>query len=128
LTFPPHGSPTSDSQAPHSGTLQKDMADALGVREGIPVAVGTNDMASAQAGAGNFEPGCIMDTAGSSDMVSILTDQPVVHPRYYLRNSAIPGLWQIYATTAGGFALDWFYGQFCGRWRPIRSTAHTWKK
>ena len=95
------------------GTLQKDMADALGVREGIPVAVGTNDMASAQAGAGNFEPGCIMDTAGSSDMVSILTDQPVVHPRYYLRNSAIPGLWQIYATTAGGFALDWFYGQFC---------------
>lgn len=95
------------------GTLQKDMAEALGVREGIPVAIGTNDMASAQAGAGNFEPGCIMDTAGSSDMVSILTDQPVVHPRYYLRNSAIPGLWQIYATTAGGFALDWFYGQFC---------------
>lgn len=95
------------------GTLLPDMAHALNVRAGIPVTIGTNDMASAQAGAGNFEPGCIMDTAGSSDMVSILTDKPVVHPKYYLRNSAIPGLWQIYATTAGGFALDWFYEQFC---------------
>lgn len=45
-------------------------------------------------------------------MVSILTDRPVVDPRYYLRTSATPGLWQIYATTAGGFGLDWFHEQF----------------
>jgi sugar (pentulose or hexulose) kinase len=68
-------------------------------------------MAAAQVGAGNVEPGCIMNTAGSSDMVSILTDRPVVNPHYYLRNSALPGMWQIYATTAGGFALDWFHEQ-----------------
>ncbi len=93
------------------GRLRPQVSARLGLRSGVPVAVGTNDMAAAQVGAGNVRPGCIMDTAGSSDMVSILTDRPVVNPRYYLRNSALPGLWQIYATTAGGFALDWFHQQ-----------------
>jgi sugar (pentulose or hexulose) kinase len=93
------------------GKLLPHMAERLGVKAGVPVAVGTNDMAAAQVGAGNVEPGCIMNTAGSSDMVSILTDRPVVNPHYYLRNAALPGMWQIYATTAGGFALDWFHEQ-----------------
>jgi xylulokinase len=95
------------------GTLRAEEATRLGLRAGTPVAVGTNDMAAAQSGAGNEEAGCIMNTAGSSDMVSILTDNPVTSPHYYLRNAALPGLWQIYATTAGGFALDWFREQFC---------------
>jgi len=46
-------------------------------------------------------------------MVSILTDKPAVNPEYYLRNSALPGIWQIYATTAGGFAIDWFAKELC---------------
>lgn len=95
------------------GKLLPEMAKKLGLRDGLPVAVGTNDMAAAQMGAGNKTPGCIMNTAGSSDMVSILTDKAITNPRYYLRNSALPGLWQIYATTAGGFGIDWFYEQFC---------------
>ena len=94
------------------GKLVADVARFLGVRRGVPVAIGTNDMAAAQVGAGNTEAGCIMNTAGSSDMVSILTDTPTVNPHYYLRNAAFPGMWQIYATTAGGFALDWFHSQF----------------
>lgn len=95
------------------GALRPEEADRLGVPAGIPVAVGTNDMASAQMGAGNDRAGRVMNTAGSSDMVSILIDRPVTHPEYYLRNAALPGLWQIYATTAGGFGLDWFHEQFC---------------
>ncbi|HHT24077.1 MAG TPA: FGGY-family carbohydrate kinase [Clostridiaceae bacterium] len=95
------------------GTLLPEQAEKLGLPSGIPVAVGTNDMAAAQVGAGNTESGCIMNTAGSSDMVSIITDKPVTNPHYYLRNAAIPGLWQIYATTAGGFGIDWFFEQFC---------------
>lgn len=95
------------------GALRAEEADRLGLRAGIPVAVGTNDMAAAQSGAGNERAGAVMNTAGSSDMVSILTDRPVTSPNYYLRNAALPGLWQIYATTAGGFALDWFREQFC---------------
>ncbi len=95
------------------GALKPEEATRMGLRGGIPVAVGTNDMAAAQMGAGNEAAGCVMNAAGSSDMVSILTDRPVISPNYYLRNSALPGLWQIYATTAGGFAVDWFYNQFC---------------
>ncbi|MDR2896049.1 MAG: hypothetical protein LBV30_05305 [Propionibacteriaceae bacterium] len=95
------------------GTLRPSEADRLGVPAGIPVAIGTNDMAAAQMGARNDRAGQIMNTAGSSDMVSILTDRPVTSPDYYLRNSALPGIWQIYATTAGGFAIDWFYEQLC---------------
>lgn len=95
------------------GTLLPQVAARFGVPAGIPVAVGTNDMASAQMGAHNDRAGRIMNTAGSSDMVSILIDKPVTNPGYYLRNSALPGIWQIYATTAGGFGIDWFFEQFC---------------
>lgn len=95
------------------GKLRKEIAERLGVPAGIPVCVGTNDMASSQMGAGNKSAGAIMVTTGSSEMVSILTDVPKVNPNYYLRNAALPGLWQIYATTCGGFGVDWFYEQFC---------------
>lgn len=95
------------------GTLVRQEAARLGVRAGLPVAVGTNDMAAAHVGAGNVAAGAVMNTAGSSDMVSVLVDRPVTDPRYYLRSSALPGLWQIYATTAGGFALDWFRRELC---------------
>lgn len=95
------------------GSLIPAVAVRLGVPSGIPVTIGTNDVASAQMGAKNSRPGCIMNTAGSSEMISILTDHPIGNPHYYLRNAALPGLWQIYATTAGGFAVDWFYSLFC---------------
>ena len=95
------------------GSLLPAMAEKLGVRAGIPVAVGTNDVAAAQMGAHNARAGEMMNTTGSSEMDSILTDKPAVNPEYYLRNSALPGIWQIYATTAGGFAIDWFYDQLC---------------
>lgn len=95
------------------GTLLPEMAGKLGVRAGLPVSVGTNDVAAAQMGAKNSRAGEMMDTAGSSEMISILTDVPQVNPHYYLRNAALPGLWQIYATTAGGFAVDWFYKELC---------------
>lgn len=95
------------------GALLPEMADRLGLKAGIPVAVGTNDVAAAQMGAGNRLPGEMMNATGSSEMISILTDKPVTDPEYYLRASALPGIWQIYATTAGGFAVDWFRRELC---------------
>lgn len=95
------------------GKLLKTVADRLGVREGIPVCIGTNDVAAAQMGAGNKKAGDIINTTGSSEMVSILTDQPKANSDYYLRNAALPGLWQIYVTTCGGFGIEWFHKQFC---------------
>ena len=96
-----------------TGNLVPEMAEMMGVPAGIPVAMGTNDVVAAHAGAGNDRAGQILNTAGSSDMVSILTDAPKLNPNYYVRNAGVPGLWQIYATTSGGFAVDWFYKEFC---------------
>lgn len=96
-----------------TGGLLPNIAELMRVSAGIPVAMGTNDMSAAQIGARNTSAGQSLNTAGSSDMISILTDKPITNPRYYLRNSATPGIWQIYATTSGGFSIDWFYKEFC---------------
>jgi sugar (pentulose or hexulose) kinase len=94
------------------GRLSPEAARICGLKPGIPVALGTNDAASAQVGAGNTKAGAILNISGSSEMISVLSALPRIDDRYYLRCSATAGLWQIYATTAGGFALDWFRKEF----------------
>ena len=96
-----------------AGGLTQKYAKLTGIPEGTPVALGTNDAAAAQIGAGNRKSGGILNISGSSDMVTILTDKPIVNYKYYTRAFCIPGLWQYYVTTAGGFAVDWFREQFC---------------
>ena len=96
-----------------AGKLNAKYAALTGIAEGTPVALGTNDAAAAQLGADNGTSGDILNISGSSDMVSILTDKPVINEKYYTRAFCLPGLWQFYVTTAGGFAVDWFREQFC---------------
>ncbi len=94
------------------GGLKPEIAAQCGLKPGIPVALGGNDAATAQVGAGNTHSGEILNISGSSEMVSILSDTPKVNDKYYLRRSATPGLWQIFAITASGFAIDWFREEF----------------
>ncbi len=94
------------------GGLKPEIAAQCGLKAGIPVALGGNDAATAQVGAGNTHSGDILNISGSSEMVSILSDTPKVNDKYYLRRSATPGLWQIFAITASGFAIDWFREEF----------------
>lgn len=94
------------------GTLTKKAADLMGLKEGIPVTLGTNDATIAQIGCGNTQEGDILDISGSSEIVSIISDKAVVSDYYYLRNAATPGKWQIFAITIGGFAIDWFRKEF----------------
>ena len=94
------------------GGLKPEIAAQCGLKAGIPVALGGNDAVTAQVGAGNTHSGDILNISGSSEMVSILSDTPKVNDKYYLRRSATPGLWQIFAITASGFAIDWFREEF----------------
>ena len=89
-----------------------EMAEKLGVGRNTMVNLGTQDVASALAGAGADKKGQILCISGSSEMIAILTDKPVTNDKYYLRNSGIKGLWQVFSITTGGFAIDWFRDQF----------------
>ncbi len=89
------------------GNLNNQEIISLGIKKGIPVCMGTNDIAAAQIGADNNSAGDILQVSGSSDMISILTDKPVTNQSYYLRCSANENLWQIFAITSSGFALEW---------------------
>lgn len=94
------------------GSLKKEVSNLTGLKEGIPVVLGSNDAATAQIGAGNEKSGDTLIISGSSEMVSVITDNPVIDDRFYLRNAITPGKWQFYATTVGGFAVDWFRKEF----------------
>lgn len=94
------------------GVLNKKMAELTGLSEGIPVLLGSNDVATSLVGAGNTHEGDILNVSGSSEMISIISDKPIISDKYYLRNAVTPGKWQIYATTLGGFAIDWFRREF----------------
>lgn len=96
-----------------AGNLCKEVANLTGLREGIPVALGSNDAATAHIGADNFNAGDVLDISGSSEILTILTDKPIMNKKYYLRNAVTPGLWQIFAISTGGFAVEWFRQEFC---------------
>ena len=95
-----------------AGTLTKEISELTGLYEGIPVALGTNDAASTQVAVSNTNAGDILIISGSSEMISIISDKPIVNDNYYLRNAITPGKWQIFAITIGGFAIDWFRKEF----------------
>lgn len=95
------------------GYLTKEISSLTGLKEGIPVAVGSNDAATAQIAANNENEGDILNISGSSEMISIISEKPIVNPSYYLRCAVTPGKWQFYAITIGGFAIEWFKNNFC---------------
>jgi len=95
------------------GNITPGFAKMSGLRAGVPVALGTNDVASSLVGAGCTRPGSALNVCGSSEMVSVVTDVPAVNNAYYLRKAAIEGQWQYYSTMVGGFGLEWFRKQFC---------------
>lgn len=94
------------------GKLKKEIAALTGLKEGIPVVLGSNDAATAQVGAGNVNAGDVLNISGSSEILTIITDKPVLNKKYYIRKAVTEGKWQIFAITTGGFAIEWFRSEF----------------
>jgi xylulokinase len=88
--------------------LGKEVAGITGLCEGIPVALGSNDAAIAQVGAGNVNSGDALNISGSNEIITIITDKPILNNKYYIRKAVTPGKWQVFAIIAGGFAIEWF--------------------
>jgi xylulokinase len=94
------------------GGLKTEIARELGIRQGVPVMLGSNDAATAILGAGIEKEGDILNIAGSNEICTILTEKPIVSDGYYLRNSLYENKWQIFSINIGGFAIEWFRKQF----------------
>jgi len=95
------------------GHLSKEAAEETGLRSGIPVIMGANDTTSAAFGAGAVNNGDILNISGSSEIVTVTTDNPIPNESYYLRTSMEADKWLYLTITVGGFAVEWFRKEFC---------------
>lgn len=93
--------------------LRRELAAQWQARRPVYVWMGTHDVSAAQVGCGNTEPGKLLITSGSSEMLSLLCRHPTPNAAFYTRRAATKGLHQVFGITLGGFALEWFYQQFC---------------
>jgi autoinducer 2 (AI-2) kinase len=93
------------------GSLRRDAADALGLRPGIPVAVGGGDTQCGLLGAGVVAPHSLAAIAGTTTPVEIVLDEPRTdrEGRLWSGHHVLPGRWVLESNAgATGEALDWF--------------------
>ncbi len=95
------------------GRISREVSALTGLRESMSIVMGSNDSAAGAYGAGAVSPGDIMNISGSSEIMTITTDNPVPHPRLYCRTSVEEGMWLYLSITVGGFAIEWFRKNFC---------------
>ena len=96
------------------GKLEKGIASAIGLTEGIPIVIGANDTTCAAVGAGVTEPGGLMNTSGTVEIMVLCLDRPLVDKDHLLRTHAYPNRWlAMRIVGAGGASLEWFRNSFC---------------
>ena len=89
------------------GGLTERVANQLGLSAGIPVLVGAGDYPTALLGSGACETGLGSDVTGTSTIMTIIHDNPVMHPN--VSNLLEPsGNWGSFTLLdAGGDAIRW---------------------
>ncbi|NWF92735.1 MAG: hypothetical protein HXY46_07445 [Syntrophaceae bacterium] len=96
------------------GDLDKTVATSIGVPAGIPVVIGANDTTCAAVGAGVTEPGRLMNTTGTTEIMVLCLDQPLAGKNHLLRTHAYPNRWlAMRIVGAGGGSVEWFRRNFC---------------
>jgi xylulokinase len=89
------------------GTVTSDAAQATGLREGTPVLVGGADYALSMLGSGVYGPGLGSDITGTSSIITVIADTPMLHPEVSNMVSA-EGLWgRFMLLDSGGDAVRW---------------------
>lgn len=74
---------------------------------GIPVVAGTSDMAASLLGSGVYEPGTASDSTGTSTLITVVSEQPLLHPRVNNLHLANPTWGGFTILDAGGDAVRW---------------------
>ena len=111
LQLDPRMLPPVRGSAGVTGTLTADAAEALGLRQGIPVVGGGADNAAAAVGSGVVEQGAMQASIGTSGTMLAPIERPRVDPgmRLHLFNHAVADRWyQMGVVLSAGAALAWF--------------------
>jgi xylulokinase len=74
-----------------AGALSQEGARLCGLRQGIPVAVGTGDDYASPLGAGMVEPGGVACISGTAEVVGGLSRQPLLDPAGLVETHCYPG-------------------------------------
>jgi xylulokinase len=90
-----------------AGVLRPAVARSLGLPSGIEVMVGVIDTSAAFLGAG-AEPGRILNSIGTTDVIALASTHPRPHPRLLTRELGAGPLWlSVYTIAAGGGSVEW---------------------
>lgn len=96
------------------GKVSSKASQVTGLPAGIPVAMGGADTACSAFGSGITESGQVFETTGTSDVISVCSDQPRFDIRLMNRCHVVPDRWLLMgAMVAPGAAYQWFREQFC---------------
>lgn len=93
------------------GTLTSEVAKAVGLPAGIPVAGGGADNACGAVGTGIVKSGRALSSIGTSGVVLVQTDVPRTDPeaKVHTFNHAIPNRWyNMGVSLSAGLSLKWF--------------------
>ena len=89
-------------------TVSKQAARETGLLEGTPVVVGAGDYPVTLLGSGVTQPGMGSDVTGTSTLITLMTEQPVLDPVITNVRAAAGGAWGAFTILdAGGDAMRW---------------------
>jgi len=94
------------------GEVTRQASEETGLKQGIPVVAGGLDAACCTLGAGVIHTGQTQEQGGQAGGMSILVDQPLIHPKLILGYHVLPEKWLLQGGTVGGAGtLQWFNEQ-----------------
>ncbi|GAB4445612.1 MAG: xylulokinase [Anaerolineae bacterium] len=98
-----------------TGVVSAEAAALTGLAAGTPIVGGGGDQAAQAVGVGAVRPGVAALTVGTSGVVFVPTDRPVIEPqgRLHAFCHAVPGAWHLMGVmlSAAG-SLQWYRDQF----------------
>ena len=114
LGVEPEKMPPALSPADVVGPVTQAAAALTGLPAGTPVVIGTIDAWCDIVGCGGVEPGCAVDVAGTSEVVALVTAQPVEGDGVFSSPLVEGRHWIGGPMQMGGAALEWLARGFYG--------------
>ena len=99
-----------------TGYISKEASEITGLSTKTAIVGGAGDNAAAAVGTGVVENGKAFTTIGTSGVVYVHTDKPLLDEKGRIHTfcCAVPNAWHVMGVTQGaGLSLQWFKNQFC---------------